>query len=48
MHKFSVVIPFRDRHEHISVLVPHLRNHASKNNLDLEIIVVEQIGRAHV
>lgn len=42
MNKFSVVIPFRDRHEHISVLVPHLREYATTNRIDMEIIVVEQ------
>lgn len=46
MNKFSVVIPFRDRHEHISVLAPHLRKYAKSNNLDMEIIVVEQIDTA--
>lgn len=42
MNKFSVVIPFRDRHEHLSVLVPHLRNYATENGLEFEIIVAEQ------
>lgn len=42
MYKFSVIIPFRNRHEHISVLVPHLRNYAKTHNLDFEIIVAEQ------
>jgi len=42
MHKFSVVIPFRDRHDHIKVLVPYLREYAKTNSLDMEIIVVEQ------
>lgn len=42
MHKFSVIIPFRDRHEHLSVLVPHLRDFASGRGMDLEIIVAEQ------
>lgn len=36
--KFSIVIPFRDRYEHLAVLVPRLR----QLNLDLEIIVAEQ------
>lgn len=42
MHKYSVVIPFRDRHEHLSVLVPHLRKYAVTHGLDMEIIIVEQ------
>jgi len=42
MNKFSVVIPFRDRQEHITVLAPHLKKFAKANNLDMEIIVVEQ------
>lgn len=42
MHKFSIVIPFRDRHEHLSVLVPHLRNYAKERGISIEIIVVEQ------
>lgn len=42
MHKFSIVIPFRDRHEHLSVLVPHLRKYAEERKLDFEIIIAEQ------
>ena len=36
--KYSVIIPFRDRHEHLSILVPALR----ALGVDMEIIVVEQ------
>lgn len=42
MNKFSIVIPFRDRYEHISKLVPHLREYSKINNIEFEIIVVEQ------
>lgn len=42
MHKFSFIIPFRDRQEHLSALVPQLRNHAKLHNMDIEIIIVEQ------
>jgi hypothetical protein len=42
MNNLSVIIPFRERHQHISVLVPHLRKYAELNNIDMEIIVVEQ------
>jgi FkbM family methyltransferase len=43
MPKFSVIIPFRDRHDHLQVLVPYLRKLATRQQLDLEIIVSEQI-----
>ena len=46
MPKFSVIIPFRDRHEHLRVLVPHIRQLAQHRGLDLEIIVSEQIDNA--
>lgn len=42
MNKFSVVIPFRDRHQHLSVLVPRLREYGKKHNVEFEIIVAEQ------
>jgi FkbM family methyltransferase len=42
MHKYSVIIPFRNREEHLSVLVPHLKKYAIHNNIDLEIIIAEQ------
>jgi len=42
MHKFSVIIPFRDRHEHLSVLVPHLRDFANGRGIEIEIIIAEQ------
>lgn len=42
MPKFSIIIPYRDREEHLKQLVPCLRNHAQTQGLDIEIIIAEQ------
>jgi len=41
--KYSIIIPFRDRFEHLEKLVPELRSLAEFKNLDFEIIISEQI-----
>lgn len=41
--KFSVIIPFRDRHHHLEVLVPRLRQYSDLYRMDMEIIVAEQM-----
>lgn len=41
-HKLSVIIPYRDRHEHLSELLPALREHLDVQGIDFEILVIEQ------
>lgn len=38
----SIVICYRDREEHLKILVPRLREYAKQKQLDIEIIVSEQ------
>ena len=46
MNKFSVLIPYRDRSEHLKKLVPQLRRIAELRQMDMEIIVAEQVDTA--
>jgi len=46
--KYSIIIPFRDRFEHLKVLIPHLRSFAKRKNLDVEIIISEQVDDNHL
>lgn len=46
MPSISIIIPFRDRHDHLKVLVPKLRSVAQNMKLDIEIIVAEQVDAA--
>ncbi|KJH44759.1 N-acetyllactosaminide 3-alpha-galactosyltransferase [Dictyocaulus viviparus] len=43
LSKIAVVIPFRDREEHLKILLNHMHNFLTKQKLDYAIIVVEQI-----
>jgi hypothetical protein len=42
--RLTIVIPFRDRHEHLDHLVPILRNVLAKQPVRSRILVVEQAG----
>ena len=41
-HKLGVIIPYRDRQDHLDTLIPALQEHLTNQNIDFEIIVVEQ------
>lgn len=42
MHKLGVIVPYRDREEHLKVFVPHLCEYLTNSGIGFEIIVVEQ------
>jgi len=42
MGKLSIIIPYRDREEHLSKFVPYLENSEFLKNLDFSILIVEQ------
>lgn len=42
--KMSLIIPYRNRYEHLSILARHIHPMLKKQNLDYRIIVVEQAG----
>ncbi|ESO10994.1 hypothetical protein HELRODRAFT_71994, partial [Helobdella robusta] len=43
-HKLAIIIPFRDRENHLNVLLSLLHNMLPRQLLDYRIYVVEQIG----
>ncbi len=45
-HKVAVIIPYRDREEHLSLLLYHLHPMLRKQQLDYTVIVVEQVRTA--
>lgn len=42
MSKLSIVVPYRDREEHLSKFIPTLENSEYLKELDFEILIVEQ------
>lgn len=42
--KLAVIIPFRNRHKHLEVIIPELKKVLNKQNPNHEIIVIEQTG----
>ncbi|XP_076357697.1 beta-1,4-N-acetylgalactosaminyltransferase bre-4-like [Tachypleus tridentatus] len=43
-HRVAIIIPFRDRHEHLMILLYHLHPLLQRQQLDYKIYVVEQYG----
>ena len=41
MHKLGIIVPYRDREEHLKKFVPHIK-HFLSNKIDYKIIIVEQ------
>jgi hypothetical protein len=44
-HKLGVIIPFRDRDEHLKKFIPYIHDFLKNQNIDFEIIVVDQRDR---
>lgn len=40
--KLGLIIPYRDRLEHLDIFIPYITKHLAKNNIDYKIVVVEQ------
>ena len=40
--KLSIIVPYRDREEHLKQFVPHMENSEFLRDLDYEIVIVEQ------
>ncbi|KAK2715565.1 beta-1,4-N-acetylgalactosaminyltransferase bre-4-like [Artemia franciscana] len=45
-HKVAIVVPYRDRKQHLAVFLQHLHPFLQKQELDYGIYVVEQIGKS--
>jgi predicted glycosyltransferase involved in capsule biosynthesis len=42
MKKLSIVVPYRDREEHLKQFLPHMQESGVLNGIDYEILIVEQ------
>jgi hypothetical protein len=42
MHKLGVIVPYRNRYEHLNEFNPTIVSYLESNNIDFEIIIVEQ------
>jgi len=42
MHKLGVIVPYRNRYEHLAEFKIHIVQYLKSNNIDFEIIIVEQ------
>jgi len=40
--KLSIIVPYRDRAEHLSQFIPHMENSEILEGIDYEIVIVEQ------
>lgn len=40
--KLGLIIPYRDRKEHLDIFIPYITQHLESQKLDYKIIVVEQ------
>lgn len=41
-HKLAIIVPYRDRREHLDIFLPHIQAFLSNKNIDYKIFVVEQ------
>ena len=42
MEKLSIIVPYRDRENHLKEFLPYMENSPYLKNLDFEILIVEQ------
>ena len=43
--KLGLIIPYRDRLEHLDIFIPYITKHLKKHNIDYKIVVVEQCNK---
>ena len=43
--KLGLIIPYRDRKEHLDIFIPYITQHLKSQNIDYKIIVVEQCNK---
>ena len=41
-HKLAIVVPYRDRREHLDIFLPHIQSFLKDKNIDYKIFVIEQ------
>jgi predicted glycosyltransferase involved in capsule biosynthesis len=42
VHKLAVIVPYRDRAEHLKQFLPHMKNYLSTQNVEHTIYIIEQ------
>lgn len=42
IHKGCIIVPYRDREQHLAKFIPHMKNFIKQFNLNMHILVVEQ------
>jgi hypothetical protein len=42
VHKLAIVVPYRDREEHLRVFLPHMKSYLDKQNVLHNIYIIEQ------
>ena len=42
MNKLGVIVPYRDREEHLSIFKKHITEYLNREKIQFELIVVEQ------
>ena len=42
--RVAVIVPYRDREEHLGIFLGHMHNFLQKQMLEYAIIIVEQVG----
>lgn len=47
-HRVAVVVPYRDRWDHLMILLSHLHPILERQQLDYRIFVVEQVGETNL
>ena len=41
-HKLAIIVPYRDRREHLDIFLPHIQSFLKDKNFDYKIFVIEQ------
>jgi len=42
MHKLGIIVPFRNRYEHLNIFLKHITSYLNKTDIEYEVIVVKQ------
>jgi hypothetical protein len=42
MHKLGIIVPFRNRYEHLNIFVTSIKNYFQNKNIQYQLIIVEQ------
>ena len=43
VNKLAIIVPFRDRYDHLKKFIPHMRSYLKNKDVDYNIFIVEQV-----